>query len=58
MAIGLDDDELARAVRIGGGWAKEDVAGAALVAKHYRAAQGWDHEEWQRRHADDKQGGV
>jgi hypothetical protein len=31
---------------------------AALVAKHFHAAQQWDYEGWQRRRVEDKQNGA
>ncbi|WP_234360097.1 hypothetical protein [Streptomyces sp. DSM 15324] len=31
---------------------------AALVAKHFHAAQQWDYESWQQRRVEDKQGGA
>lgn len=67
--IDLDDDALEKAMRVAGGGTKKDVVNAALreyaerheraalVAKHYRAAQGWDYEGWQRRRTGDEQGG-
>ncbi|MEU1183490.1 hypothetical protein ABZ464_38820 [Streptomyces sp. NPDC005820] len=31
---------------------------AALVAKHFRAAQQWDYDGWRRHRAEDKQGAA
>ncbi|WNM36109.1 type II toxin-antitoxin system VapB family antitoxin [Streptomyces sp. Li-HN-5-11] len=68
--IDLDDDALEKAMRVAGGGTKKDVVNAALreyaerheraalVAKHFHAAQQWDYEGWQRRRVEDKQGGV
>ncbi|MER6091355.1 type II toxin-antitoxin system VapB family antitoxin [Streptomyces bluensis] len=68
--IDLDDDALEKAVRVAGGGTKKDVVNAALreyaerheratlMAKHFRTAQQWDYEGWQRRRAEDKQGGA
>ncbi|MER6162095.1 type II toxin-antitoxin system VapB family antitoxin [Streptomyces sp. NPDC001868] len=68
--IDLDDDVLEKAMRVAGGGTKKDVVNAALreyaerherarlVAKHFRAAQEWDYEGWQRRRAEDKNGGM
>ncbi|MCC5033706.1 type II toxin-antitoxin system VapB family antitoxin [Streptomyces sp. WAC 00631] len=65
--IDLDDDALEKAMRVAGGGTKKDVVNAALreyaerhqraalVAKHFRTAQHWDYEGWQRRRAEDKQ---
>jgi Arc/MetJ family transcription regulator len=66
--IDLDDDALEKAMRVAGGGTKKDVVNAALreyaerheraalVAKHFRAAQQWDYEGWQQRRTEDKQG--
>ncbi|MCT9140974.1 type II toxin-antitoxin system VapB family antitoxin [Streptomyces violarus] len=68
--IDLDDDALAKAMRVAGGGTKKDVVNAALreyaerheraalVAKHFHAAQQWDYEGWQQRRVEDKQGGA
>lgn len=68
--IDLDDDVLEKAMRVAGGGTKKDVVNAALreyaerheraalVAKHFDAAQQWDHEGWRQRRAEDKQGSV
>lgn len=65
--IDLGDDALEKAMRVAGGGTKKDVVNAALreyaerrqraalVAKHFRTAQQWDYEGWQRRRAEDKQ---
>lgn len=57
-------------MRVAGGGTKKDVVNAALreyaerheratlVAKHFRTAQQWDYEGWQRRRTEDKQGGA
>ncbi|MFJ4692765.1 type II toxin-antitoxin system VapB family antitoxin [Streptomyces sp. NPDC088766] len=66
----LDDDVLEKAMRVAGGGTKKDVVDAALrgyaerhgraalVAKHFHAAQQWDYEGWQQRRVEDEQGGV
>ncbi|MFI6936551.1 type II toxin-antitoxin system VapB family antitoxin [Streptomyces sp. NPDC050287] len=68
--IDLDDDALEKAMRVAGGGTKKDVVNAALreyaerheraalVAKHFHAAQQWDYEGWQQRRVDEKQGGA
>lgn len=68
--IDLDDDALEKAMRVAGGGTKKDVVNAALrefaerheraalVAKHFQAAQQWDYEGWQQRRVEDKQGGA
>ena len=68
--IDLYDDALEKAMRVAGGGTKKDVVNAALreyaerheraalVAKHFRAAQQWDYEGWQQRRVEDKQGGA
>ncbi|MGC0339756.1 type II toxin-antitoxin system VapB family antitoxin [Streptomyces sp. SLBN-8D4] len=68
--IDLDDDALEKAMRVAGGGTKKDVVNAALreyaerheraalVAKHFLAAQQWDYESWQQRRVEDKQGGA
>ncbi|MEU6146947.1 type II toxin-antitoxin system VapB family antitoxin [Streptomyces sp. NPDC047081] len=64
--IDLDDEILAKAMRVSGGGTKKDVVNAALreyaerheraerVAKHFAAAQEWDYEGWQRLRAQDR----
>ncbi|MGW3949698.1 type II toxin-antitoxin system VapB family antitoxin [Streptomyces sp. NPDC004752] len=68
--IDLDDDALEKAMRVAGGGTKKDVVNAALreyaerheraalVAKHFHAAQQWDYEGWQQRRVENKQGGA
>lgn len=68
--IDLDDDALAKAMRVAGGGTKKDVVNAALreyaerheraalVARHFQAAQQWDYEGWQRRRLEEKQGSA
>jgi Arc/MetJ family transcription regulator len=68
--IDLDDDALEKAIRVAGGGTKKDVVNAALreygerheraalVARHFRAAQQWDYEGWLRRRAEDKESGA
>ncbi|WP_328463393.1 type II toxin-antitoxin system VapB family antitoxin [Streptomyces sp. NBC_00448] len=68
--IDLDDDALDKAIRVAGGGTKKDVVNAALreyaerheraalVARHFQAAQQWDYEGWRQRRVDDKQGGA
>jgi Arc/MetJ family transcription regulator len=68
--IDLDDDALEKAMRVAGGGTKKDVVNAALreyaerheraalVAKHFHAAQQWDYEGWQQRRVEDNQGGA
>jgi len=68
--IDLDDDALEKAMRVAGGGTKKDVVNAALreyaerheraalVAKHFHAAQRWDYKGWQQRRVEDKQGGA
>jgi len=68
--IDLDDDALEKAMRVAGGGTKKDVVNAALreyaerheraalVAKHFHAAQQWDYEGWQQRRVEDKPGGA
>jgi len=68
--IDLDDDALEKAMRVAGGGTKKDVVNAALreyaerheraalVAKHFRTAQQWDYEGWQRHRSEDKQGSA
>ncbi|MEU5522689.1 type II toxin-antitoxin system VapB family antitoxin [Streptomyces sp. NPDC047860] len=68
--IDLDDDALEKAMRVAGGGTKKEVVNAALreyaerheraalVAKHFHAAQQWDYEGWQQRRVEDKQGGA
>ncbi|MBY8884661.1 type II toxin-antitoxin system VapB family antitoxin [Streptomyces sp. PTM05] len=62
-SLDLDDEALAEAMRLSGLRTKKDVVNAALreySARHRRiealeryaqAAEGWDHEDWERRHA-------
>ncbi|AWK09873.1 antitoxin [Streptomyces spongiicola] len=68
--IDLDDDVLEKAMRVAGGGTKKDVVNAALreyaerheraalVAKHFHAAQQWDYEGWLQRRVEDKHGGA
>jgi Arc/MetJ family transcription regulator len=64
--IDLDDDALAEAMRLSGARSKKDTVNLALreyAARHRRiaaldqyaaAAQSWDYEGWQARHAAEK----
>ena len=68
--LDLDDDALDKAIRVAGGGTKKDVVNAALreyaerheraalVARHFQAAQQWDYEGWRQRRVDGKQGGA
>lgn len=66
--IDLDDDALAKALRVSGGATKKDVVNAALReyaerherasqrARHMQAAQQWDYEGWQQLRDVEKRG--
>ncbi|MGW1989939.1 type II toxin-antitoxin system VapB family antitoxin [Embleya sp. NPDC001921] len=66
--IDLDEDALAKALRVSGGATKKEVVNTALReyaerheraarrARHIQAAQEWDYEGWQRLHDTEKRG--
>ncbi|MFJ1795673.1 type II toxin-antitoxin system VapB family antitoxin [Kitasatospora griseola] len=66
--IDLDDDALAKAMRVSGGATKKDVVNAALReyaerheratqrARHMQVAQQWDYQGWQQLRDAEKRG--